>query len=163
MMEKSISCPTCGKVLNVKGKPGEKITITCPTCNTWGYFQFPTGNNRDIKEKLWTFLCWQLPYTLVFLYFLFSFIFQENDVLVALSLIILIPLFILLKFDKRIPFIYTVLLLFASAFALAFYKEEFIAKQLAISAYWLMVVGVTCLFIEFLIDQRTSKRRKCLV
>jgi len=54
-------------------------------------------------------------------------------------------------------------LLFASAFALAFYKEESIAKQLAISAYWLMVVGVTCLFIEFLIDQRTSKRRKCLV
>ena len=41
MPEKTIKCPSCGFVTTVKGKPGETVKITCPSCKKVGTFQFP--------------------------------------------------------------------------------------------------------------------------
>jgi hypothetical protein len=74
-----------------------------------------------------------------------------------LSFIILIPIFIYFKWDGRIPVGYALLMLILSAIILAFYKNEALANQVAIYAYWLLVVGVICLTIEYLREQRKSK------
>jgi ABC-2 type transport system ATP-binding protein len=44
MVEIKIQCPTCKHQLTVKGKPNEKIFITCPKCNTLGTFKLPSEN-----------------------------------------------------------------------------------------------------------------------
>jgi ABC-2 type transport system ATP-binding protein len=44
MVEIKIQCPTCKHQLTVKGKPNEKIFITCPKCNTLGTFKVPSEN-----------------------------------------------------------------------------------------------------------------------
>lgn len=41
MVETKIMCPKCKNQLTVKGKPEEKIYVTCPKCDTYGTFTFP--------------------------------------------------------------------------------------------------------------------------
>ncbi len=41
MIQKNIMCPNCKNKFTVEGNPGEKIRITCPKCDTSGYFYFP--------------------------------------------------------------------------------------------------------------------------
>jgi ABC-type multidrug transport system ATPase subunit len=41
MVEKTIMCPNCKNKLTIQGKPGEKIYITCPKCDTKGKYTFP--------------------------------------------------------------------------------------------------------------------------
>jgi hypothetical protein len=43
MSSVKIKCPHCSHQFTVKGKPTEKITITCPQCKTYGTFTFPAG------------------------------------------------------------------------------------------------------------------------
>ncbi|MEM5829574.1 MAG: hypothetical protein QW040_02650 [Candidatus Aenigmatarchaeota archaeon] len=103
----------------------------------------------------------QLPYILVvFSIFLSHFIFKSQDMPTFLSFIALIPIFTFFKFDGRIPVAYALLILFLAAIVLAFYKNEVLANQLAIYTYWLLVVGVACLIIEYLREERKLKIRK---
>jgi len=41
MITKTIMCPKCKNTLTVQGNPGEKVHITCPSCNIKGVFTFP--------------------------------------------------------------------------------------------------------------------------
>jgi len=41
MIQKNIMCPNCKNEITIEGNPGEKIYITCPKCNTNGFFSFP--------------------------------------------------------------------------------------------------------------------------
>lgn len=41
MITKTARCPNCKNEVTVQGNPGEKIHVTCPTCNTKGVFTFP--------------------------------------------------------------------------------------------------------------------------
>jgi len=41
MVTKLIECPNCKGKVTVEGDPGQKIIITCPSCNTTGEFTFP--------------------------------------------------------------------------------------------------------------------------
>ena len=43
MSSVKIKCPHCSHQFTVKGKPTEKITVTCPQCKTYGAFTFPAG------------------------------------------------------------------------------------------------------------------------
>jgi len=40
MVEKTVSCPDCGKTLTCSGNPGEVVKITCSSCNTVGKVTF---------------------------------------------------------------------------------------------------------------------------
>jgi 4-amino-4-deoxy-L-arabinose transferase-like glycosyltransferase len=103
----------------------------------------------------------QIPYILVLISIVLShFIFKGEDLKTFLSFIVLIPIFAYFKFDGRIPIGYALLMLVLSAIVLAFYKNENLANQLSIYAYWLLVVGVICLTIEYIREQRSYKIRK---
>jgi len=49
MVDKRIKCPKCAHELNVKGNPGDELYITCPKCNTYGKYVFPTDKKEDTK------------------------------------------------------------------------------------------------------------------
>ena len=40
MVEKSVQCPNCGKIITSSGKPGEVVNVTCPSCGTIGKVTF---------------------------------------------------------------------------------------------------------------------------
>jgi ABC-2 type transport system ATP-binding protein len=40
MLQKQLMCPNCKNIINIEGKSGEKVFITCPRCNTKGYYLF---------------------------------------------------------------------------------------------------------------------------
>ena len=108
---------------------------------------------RDLKS--------QIPYILVLISIVLShFVFEGEDLKTFFSFIVLIPIFAIFKFDGRIPVGYALLMLILAAIVLAFYKNENLANQLSIYAYWLLVVGVICLTIEYIREQRSSKRKK---
>jgi len=54
MIEKKVMCPKCKNEFNVKGKTNEKIYITCPKCNTYGTFTFPTEKIDSKKIDCFT-------------------------------------------------------------------------------------------------------------
>jgi ABC-2 type transport system ATP-binding protein len=41
MVQKNIMCPNCKSKITIEGNPREKVYITCPKCNTNGFFSFP--------------------------------------------------------------------------------------------------------------------------
>lgn len=49
MMDMRIKCPKCAHELNVEGNPGDELFITCPKCNTYGKYIFPTDKKEDTK------------------------------------------------------------------------------------------------------------------
>jgi len=158
---KTISCPKCGKNVNSSGYPGETKIIRCPKCQTKGLFKFIENKQQNKSEKINEIVLSQLSYILVVIVILVShFVFQTEDFAIFLSFLILIPIFVFFQFDGRIPIGYALLMLALSALTLAFNKNESIANQFAIYAYWLLVVGITCLLIEYLREQRTSKGKK---
>ncbi|HEC89102.1 MAG TPA: hypothetical protein ENI44_00775 [Thermoplasmatales archaeon] len=97
-----------------------------------------------------------LPYLIVTTAIITSY-YQNDDLLIFLSYIILIPIFTILKFDGRIPIGYAILLLIIAAVILATGNED-LANQLAIYTYWLLVVGVICLTIEYIREERKNSR-----
>jgi len=158
---KTIACPKCGKIVKSSGYPGETKIIRCSKCQTRGFFKFTKNEQQKNIEKTKGIVLSQLSYILVVIVILVSyFVFQNEDFATFLSFLILIPIFVFFQFDGRIPIGYALLMLALSALTLAFNKNESIANQFAIYAYWLLVVGITCLLIEYLREQRTSEGKK---
>jgi phage FluMu protein Com len=157
----NIRCSKCGKIVKSSGYPSETKIIRCPKCQTRGFFKFTENEQQKNIEKTNGIVISQLSYILVVIVILAShFVFQTEDFATFLSFLILIPIFVFFQFDGRIPIGYALLMLALSALTLAFNKNESIANQFAIYAYWLLVVGTTCLLIEYLREQRTLKRKK---
>jgi ABC-2 type transport system ATP-binding protein len=48
MVEKTVQCPKCNKVINSSGKPGEVVKVTCPSCGNEGKVTFQKIVNQDI-------------------------------------------------------------------------------------------------------------------
>ena len=160
-VNKTIACPECGKIVESSGFQGETKIIRCPKCQTRGFFKFTENEQQKNIEKTNGIVISQLSYILVVVVILVShFVFQTEDFAIFLSFLILIPIFVFFQFDGRIPIGYALLMLALSALTLVFNKNESIANQFAIYAYWLLVVGTTCLLIEYLREQRTSEGKK---
>lgn len=47
MFEKKVSCPNCGNIISVSGKPGEVVKIKCSQCNTPGKITFEKSINNQ--------------------------------------------------------------------------------------------------------------------
>lgn len=41
MISKTVECPSCKNHVEIKGTPGERISVTCPNCKTKGFFKVP--------------------------------------------------------------------------------------------------------------------------
>jgi hypothetical protein len=88
------------------------------------------------------------PLSLVAAAIVVSFFLQQNDHITFLTIAVLLPIFIYYKYDGRI-LIGCAILLLAAGGVLSFIKEENDAEQIAIVSYWLLVVGTSCLLIEY--------------
>ncbi len=42
MISQTVVCPQCKNTIIIQGNPGEKINVTCSSCETKGVFRFPT-------------------------------------------------------------------------------------------------------------------------
>ena len=86
--------------------------------------------------------------------------FIPRDELRSLILLgMLIPIFAVYKFSPRVPIGFGILfLIIAAGFASA--KNDTLASHMAISSYLLLIVGVTCLFIEFIRKERILSRHE---
>ena len=71
----------------------------------------------------------------------------------------LIPIFAVYKFSPRVPIGFGILFLIISA-GFTSMKNETLAAQMAISSYLLLIVGVACMFIEFIKKERISTRHE---
>jgi hypothetical protein len=79
--------------------------------------------------------------------FISYFLVRKNELITFFIFVILIPIFAIFRYDARIPLGYAILLLILTAI-LEFIKQQGLADQLAIFAYWLLVVGTACSLIE---------------
>ncbi len=82
-------------------------------------------------------------------------VFHGEDFPTFISFIVLIPIFVIFKFDGRIPIVYALLVLTIAVIALTFYNET-LANLLAIYAYWLLIVGIICLLVEFIKEKNEN-------
>lgn len=159
-MEKKIACAKCGNIVKVRGYPGEIKIIRCSECLTRGTFKFTEDDQHKQIKKNKSPLISQMPYVLVIIIILVShFLFKTENLTIFVSFILLIPIFVFFQFDGRIPIIYTILMLVLSVISLILNKNESFANQLAIYAYWLLVVGAICLLIEYLRELKKSNTR----
>jgi drug/metabolite transporter (DMT)-like permease len=67
--------------------------------------------------------------------------------------VILIPVFVIFKFDSRISLGCAILLLIFAA-VLTVIKEENFTDMLVIYSYWLLVVGTCCYLIELFREKK---------
>lgn len=88
------------------------------------------------------------PLSLVAAAIVVSFFLQQNDHITFLTIAVLLPIFIYYKYDSRI-LIGCAIPLLAAGGVLSFIKEENDAEQAAVVSYWLLVVGTSCLLIEY--------------
>ena len=51
-IQKRVRCPNCGEIVNVPGKPGEVVKVTCPSCAALGKvtFEKPTSTTAYIDD-----------------------------------------------------------------------------------------------------------------
>lgn len=109
---------------------------------------------KGAEKSKKSYLKQSIPYILVVSVILIShFCLRGSNLEMFLAFIILIPIFAVMRFDGRIPVGYAILMLILSAVTLASGKEV-LANQFAIYAYFLLVVGVACMLIEFLKEKK---------
>jgi len=51
-LQRRVKCPNCGEIVNVTGKPGEVVNVTCPSCAALGKvtFEKPTSTTAYIDD-----------------------------------------------------------------------------------------------------------------
>ena len=142
---KKIKCPRCGHIVSIKGKPLQKIIVTCPKCRIQGSFVIPS----ERKQKMNLFDV-AIPGGMIgSVLFLAHFLFHQNEVLILGAFLVLLPLFFLLSYDGRSLFLFALMMLIMTIISLSFYNDEVLAQQLIIYVYWLLVVGVLCQLINY--------------
>ena len=86
--------------------------------------------------------------------------FFPRDELRSLILLgMLIPIFAVYKFSPSVPIGFGILFLIIAA-GFTSVKNETLAAHMAISSYLLLIVGVTCLFIELVRKERMLTRHE---
>jgi integral membrane sensor domain MASE1 len=148
---KKISCPSCGRIVNIIGYPGEKKIVICPNCNTKGYFQF---QDEEPKQKVLRLVFFSLPNILILSFILICLLLiQDFNELAFLFLLILIPIFVFFKFDDRMTVLYAIFLIFLSNGVFIYITEEF-GEKLAILSYYLIIVGFCSLLVNLFIEKK---------
>ena len=144
-ISRNIACPTCGCIIRKRDYPGAKSIVICPRCNTKGSFQMPTRTN--FRRRFNNYILSSLILAIVIV--LSHYIFPENNGYIMASFLGVIPIFFLLKLEKRIIIIFATSLLGFTTIALSIYNDQLLANQLAIYIYWLLVAGVLCHLINY--------------
>ena len=72
----------------------------------------------------------------------------QDDLITLLIFVVLLLAFSICKFDSRIPIIYAIILLIIAG-VLASQKADDSAEKLALISYWLLVIGIIAVLIDF--------------
>jgi hypothetical protein len=97
-------------------------------------------SSRDIPRVI--------PFIITLAVILLAYIMPEDDLITLLIFAVLLLVFSICKFDSRIPIIYAIILL-AIAAVLTSQKADDSVKKLALISYWLLVVGIIAVLIDF--------------
>jgi hypothetical protein len=79
---------------------------------------------------------------------LLAYIASENNLITFLIFGVLLFAFSIFKFDSRVPIVYAILLLLIAAVMTSLGQDDSV-KKLALISYWLLVVGVVAVLIDF--------------
>jgi ABC-2 type transport system ATP-binding protein len=52
MIEKTVKCPNCKKLITVSGNPGETVKVNCPSCKSTGKVTFNTPSKSDESNHI---------------------------------------------------------------------------------------------------------------
>jgi len=117
-------------------------------------------NTTVILERFTAFLHRNKISIILTVAFIILYNFIPRDELRSLILLgMLIPIFAVYKFSPSVPIGFGILFLIISA-GFTSMKNETLAAQMAISSYLLLIVGVACMFIEFIKKERISTRHE---
>jgi hypothetical protein len=97
-------------------------------------------SNRDIPRVI--------PFIITLAVILLAYIMPQDDLVTLLIFAILLLVFSICKFDSRIPIIYAIILLLIAA-VLTSQKADDSVKKLALISYWLLVIGIIAILIDF--------------
>jgi hypothetical protein len=97
-------------------------------------------SNRDILRVI--------PFIITLAVILLAYIMPQDDLITLLIFAILLLAFSICKFDSRIPIMCAIILL-AIAAVLTSQKADDSVKRLALISYWLLVVGIIAVLIDF--------------
>jgi hypothetical protein len=97
-------------------------------------------SNRDIPRVI--------PFIITLAVILLAYIMPQDDLITLLIFTVLLLTFSICKFDSRIPIIYAIILLLIAA-VLTSQKADDSVKRLALISYWLLVVGIIAVLIDF--------------
>jgi len=111
-------------------------------------------NTRVILERFTAFLHRNKNSIILTAAVIILYNFFPRDELRSLILLgMLIPIFAVYKFSPSVPIGFGILFLIISA-GFTSVKNETLAAHMAVSSYLLLIVGVTCLFIELIRKER---------
>lgn len=78
---------------------------------------------------------------------------HKSEIITFVVFVVLVPIFVVFKFDGKIPLGYAVLLIIAAGI-LTFIKQEDFVDELIIFSYWLLVVGISSLLIDWFREKK---------
>jgi hypothetical protein len=89
------------------------------------------------------------------------FFLQFSDILTFLAFIILVPVFVRFKYNGKVPVAFAVVMFILSAITLSISANPTTtginaANVFAIYAFWLLVVGIICLALEYRRERRIN-------
>lgn len=97
-------------------------------------------SNRDIARVI--------PFIITLAMLLLAYTVSENDLITVLIFAALLFTYTIFKFDSRVPIVYAIILLLIAAVLTSLEADESV-KKLAVISYWLLVVGIIAILIDF--------------
>lgn len=83
------------------------------------------------------------------------FFLQFSDLLTFIAFIILAPIFVYYESNGKIPVAFAVLMLIIAGIVLSIPPNDLAAANVfAIYAFWLLIVGIICLTVEYIRERR---------
>jgi hypothetical protein len=89
-----------------------------------------------------------IPFIITLAGLLLAYIMSDNDLITLLIFGVLLFAFSIFKFDSRVPIVYAIILLLIAAVLTSLEADESV-KKLAVISYWLLVVGIIAILIDF--------------
>jgi len=80
-----------------------------------------------------------------------------SDLGVFLTIVALIPIYIIMKYDARVIGAYAIAMLIIAAIILGIYNNEDAANLAAVYAYWLLVDTVVCEIIDYIKSEKADE------
>lgn len=94
-----------------------------------------------------------LPFVIPLVVVLLAYTLLQGDLEILLAFVLLIIVFSICKFDRRIPIGYAISLYVIQGLLTALNEDDSV-KLLAILSYWLLVVGIVCMVIDLFRKKR---------